>query len=54
MICQEACRLLPSFKNKSMDARKKIVTRFTKTIGLSHYATIHTAQKNFQETEEES
>jgi hypothetical protein len=54
MIRQEACRLLPAFRSKSMEARKRIVTRFTKTMGLSHRAATHTAQKNFQETEEES
>ena len=37
-----------------MDARKRIVTHFTKTMGLSHQAAMNTAQKNFQETEEES
>jgi hypothetical protein len=35
MILQEVCRLLPSFRSKSMEARKRIVTRFTKTMGLS-------------------
>jgi hypothetical protein len=54
MIRQEACRLLPSFRKKSMEARKRIVTRFTKMMGLSHQAATHTEQKNFQESEEES
>jgi hypothetical protein len=54
MIRQEACRLLPSFRSKSMHARKRIVTRFTKKMGLTHRAATHTAQKNFNETEEES
>jgi hypothetical protein len=34
MIRQEACRLLSSFRSKSMEARKRIVTRFTKMRGL--------------------
>ena len=46
MIWQEVCHLLPAFRSKSMEARKRIVTRFTKTMGLSHRAATHTAQKN--------
>jgi hypothetical protein len=37
-----------------MEARIRIVTRFTKTMGLSHQAATHTVQKIFQETEEDS
>ena len=54
MIRQEVYRLLPSFRSKSMEARKRIVTRFTKTMGLMHQAAMHTEQKNFPETEEET
>jgi hypothetical protein len=36
-----------------MEAKKRIATRFTKTMGLSHQAATHTAQKNFQETGED-
>jgi hypothetical protein len=39
---------------KSMNAREKAVLCFTKTTGLSHRAATHTAQKNYQETLEES
>ena len=54
MVRQEACRLLPSFRNKTMEAKKKVVSRFTKTLGLTNRAATHTAQKNFMETAEES
>ena len=54
MIWQEACCLLPAFRSKSTEARKRIVTRFTKTMGLTHRAATHTAQKNSDETQEES
>ena len=36
MIRQETCRLRPAYRSKSMEARKRIVTRFTKTMGLLH------------------
>lgn len=54
MIRQEACRLLPNFKDKSIVAKDSAVLRFTKSMGLSNRAATHTAQKHFQETEEES
>ena len=44
MVHQQACRLLPSFRNKTMEAKKKHVSRFTKTLGLTNYAAMHTAQ----------
>jgi hypothetical protein len=37
-----------------MNARKKLVAGFTKTMGLSRHAATHTAQKNFQEMDEDS
>jgi hypothetical protein len=54
MIWQEACHLLPSFRSKLMEAMKRIVALFTKTMSLSYQADTHTGQMNFQETEEES
>ena len=48
MIRQKVCHLLLSFRSKSMEARKSIVTCFTKTLGLSHRAATHTAQKIFK------
>jgi hypothetical protein len=54
MIRQEASRLLPTFRSKSLEAKKRVVTRFTKTMGLTHRAATHTAQKNSDEMEEES
>ena len=53
MVRQEACRLLPSFKNKSMEAKKKVIMWFTKQLGLTHHAAMHTAQKHFIDTQEE-
>jgi hypothetical protein len=51
MIRHKACRLLPMFvsyfNGKSINAREKAVLRFTKTMGLSHHAATHTAQKNY-------
>ena len=54
MLRQEACRVLPSFRERTLEAKKKAVNRFTKKMGLSHRMATHTAQKNFHETEEES
>jgi len=54
IIQQEACLLLLSFGSKSMEARKRIVIHFTKTMGILHQTAMHAEQKNFQETEEES
>jgi hypothetical protein len=54
MVCQEAYHLLPSFRNKTTEAKKKVITQFTKSLGLTNHAATHTAQKNFMETEEES
>jgi hypothetical protein len=42
------------FMGKSINAREKTILRFTKTMGLSHRAATHTAQKIYQETMEES
>jgi len=52
MLRQEAYRLLPSFRDKSLEARKKAVNRFTKKMGLAHRVATHTVQRNYQETEE--
>jgi hypothetical protein len=47
--------LLPSFRSKSSEARKKTTSCFTrKKIGLTYQAVTHTAQKNSQEMDEES
>ena len=54
MIRQEACRLLPNFRDKSIVMKNSVVLRFTKSIGLSNRAATHTAQKHFHETEQES
>ena len=54
MLRQQACRLLPSFRDKSLEAKKKAVNGFTKKMGLAHRVATHTAQRNYQETEEES
>jgi hypothetical protein len=54
MVRQEACQLLPLFRNKSITAMKKSITRFTKHMGLSLQSATHTAQKNFFKMEQES
>jgi hypothetical protein len=54
MVRQEACRLLPLFRDKSIIVMKKSITRFTKHMGLSLRSATHTAQKNFLEMEQES
>ena len=54
MVRHEACHLLPTLMGKNINAREKTILRFTKTMGLSHHATTHTAQKYYQETVEES
>jgi hypothetical protein len=54
MIHQEACRVLPNFRGKSIVDKNSAVLHFTKSIGLSNSAATHTAQKHFQETEAES
>ena len=54
MARHEASRLLPNFMTKTINAREKVVNRFTKQMGLTHHAAMHTAQKDHHETEEES
>jgi hypothetical protein len=54
MIHQAACHLLPSSWNKTMEAKRKVITQFTKKLRLTHRAAIHIAQGYFMETEEES
>ena len=50
MICQEACRLLPNFRGKSIIAKNLAILCFTKSISLSHCVATHTAQTHFQES----
>ena len=54
MVRHEASRLLPNFMTKTINAREKVVNRFTKQMGLTHRAATHPAQKDHHETEEES
>jgi hypothetical protein len=54
MIRQEAARLLPAFREKTLLARNAAVGRFVKKMGLSHHAATHTAQKHYKETKEEA
>jgi hypothetical protein len=53
MVQEEAHHLLPSFRNKSIGARKKVTACFTKMMGLTCNDVTHTAQKNVHETEDE-
>jgi hypothetical protein len=54
MVRHEASHLHPNFMTKSINAHKKAVLCFTKQMGLIHSATVHTAQKNYHVTREES
>ncbi len=54
MIRQEASRILPNFREKTIVAKDAAVLRFVKRAGLSLRTATHTAQKHFLETEEES
>jgi hypothetical protein len=54
MVQQEAGRLLPDFWSKSIEAQKKVVSCFVKSMGLMHQSATHTTQKNFKETKDES
>jgi hypothetical protein len=46
--------LLSFFRIKSIEARKKVITCFAKSMGLTHHAATHTMRKNFHKNEEES
>ena len=54
MVRHKACHLLLNFMSKSINACEKAILRFTKQMGLSHHAAMHTAQKNYHKTMEES
>ena len=54
MVRHEASRLLTNFMLKSINTCKKVVLRFTKQMGLTHRAAMHTTQKDYHETMEES
>jgi hypothetical protein len=48
MVQQRASRcFLLSFRSKLLEAKKKVVTLFTKIMRISHHAATHTALKNF-------
>jgi hypothetical protein len=50
----EASKLSSAFRVKSDVAKKKIVERFVKRIGLTHRVGTHVAQKNHEETAQEA
>jgi hypothetical protein len=54
MVHQEACHLLLNFWGKLLEARNKAIARFTKKMGLTHWAATHMAQKHVHDSEEES
>jgi hypothetical protein len=54
MVCREASRLLPAFRNKTTRAKDLAIHRFTKSVGLTQRAATHTSQKHFSETEDEA
>jgi hypothetical protein len=45
--------MLPSFRDKTLEAKKKAVNQSTKKMGLLYCVATHRVQKNFHETEEE-
>ena len=51
MVMQEAACLLPAFKNKSVQAKAVAIHQFTQSMGLTQYASTHTAHKHFTKTE---
>jgi hypothetical protein len=54
MVMREAARLVPSFRGKSVTTKEQIVRSFTKHLGLTQCAAMHTAQKHYKETENEA
>ena len=54
MVTRETACILPAFQEKMISSREQIIRRFTKSIGLTHRAATHTAQKHFKETQVES
>jgi hypothetical protein len=53
-VRKEASRLSEIFKDKTKIAKVSCIRRFVKRVGLRNRVSIHVAQKNHQETEEES
>jgi hypothetical protein len=53
-VRKEASRLSESFRNKTLLAKKAIVFRFLKRVGLTHRVSTHVAQKDHHETLQES
>jgi hypothetical protein len=45
---------MPDSRSRTHDTRKKVITCFTKSMGLAHCAAIHIVQKSFHEMEQES
>jgi hypothetical protein len=43
MVRQEASQLLAEFRITSMEAKKKVVSCFVKSMGLSHHSATNTA-----------
>jgi hypothetical protein len=54
IVRKEALHLSEIFKDKTTTAKISCIRRFVKQVGLSNQALAHVAQKNHQETEEES
>lgn len=46
--------MLPEFRTKSMEAQKKVISHFEKSIRLSHHSANHNAQTNPKETKNKS
>jgi len=52
MVEQDAARILPFFKHKTVRAKAVAVHRFTRSMGLMQHAGTHTAQKHHTQTED--
>jgi len=52
MVEQEAVRILPVFKHKTVRAKAVVVHRFTRSMGLTQCAATDTAQKHHTQTED--
>ena len=45
-------RVVPTFQDRTAAAQEQVIRRFTKHIGLTQHVATHTAQKHYEETED--
>ena len=53
-VCKETSRLSENFRNKTLLAKKAVIFRFLKRVGLTHHVSTHVAQKDHHERLQES